>query len=132
MGMRLPRALAALATASVIAIAAACASSDPDTSGLSSMAQDGQRLYSNRGCAGCHGSDGTGGIGPALVGIAGTERQLIDGRTVVADEEYLIRSITHPNDDIVEGYRVRMPENDLGPTDVAALVAYIQELESTP
>lgn len=131
-GVRTPGRVAALATTVILVLAAACAESGPDPSALSASAQEGQRLYSARGCAGCHGGDGSGGIGPAVAGIAGTERELIDGTTVVADRDYLTRSITHPNDEIVAGYRVRMPENNLDADQVSDIVDYILELESTP
>jgi mono/diheme cytochrome c family protein len=130
-GPRSPHRAAALATTAIVLVAAACGgASGPAPETLSAEAREGQRLYASRGCAGCHGGDGGGGIGPALAGIAGTERELIDGTTVVADREYLERSITHPNEDIVAGYRVRMPENNLDDGQVSALVAYILELES--
>jgi cytochrome c oxidase subunit II len=129
-GMRTPRRVAALATVSILAVAAACGASGPDPETLSAEAREGQRLYASRGCAGCHGGEGGGGIGPALAGIAGTERELIDGTTVVADQAYLERSITHPNEEIVAGYSIRMPENTLDDDQVSALVAYILELES--
>jgi cytochrome c oxidase subunit II len=96
---------------------------------LSAEAQEGQRLYNNSGCAGCHGRAGQGGVGPALVGIEGTERPLVDGSTVIADTEYLIRAIMDPNAEIVNGYRLRMPANRLTETEVRAVIAFITELE---
>ncbi|CAN5565575.1 hypothetical protein BH23ACT3_BH23ACT3_19250 [soil metagenome] len=128
-GRGTPRRVGALATTSILLVAAACGASGPDPGTLSAEAREGQRLYTSRGCSGCHGGDGGGGIGPALAGLAGTERELVDGITVVADREYLERSITHPNEEIVAGYRVRMPENTLDNDQVSALVAYILELE---
>lgn len=113
------------------ALLSACASSGPgDVSGLSAEAQRGAELYVVRGCQSCHGAEGSGGIGPAVAGIAGTERELIDGTVVIADTEYLRRSITDPNAEIVAGYSIRMPENRLSDADVDALVAYIEELEA--
>lgn len=120
-------------TGLVVAVASltACASgASSDVSGLSSEARRGADIYTARGCQSCHGAGGSGGIGPALAGIAGTQRELIDGTFVVADTEYLRRSITHPNEEIVAGYSVRMPENNLSDADVDALVAYIEELEA--
>lgn len=131
------RLAAALLTGVVLSLAVACGSddtaSDPSTSSpdLSSSAEDGRRLYTSRGCGGCHGADGSGGIGPELSGMAGTERELEDGSVVVADAEYIRRSITDPDVDIVAGYSIRMPANQLGDSDVDALVAYLLELESS-
>lgn len=132
--MSTSRMLAGVATATILVVAVACGSSDPDADPgtLSAAAAEGQRLYSARGCAGCHGGDGGGGIGPSLVGIADTERELVDGTVVVADRDYLVRSITDPNAEIVDGYRVRMPENTLDASQVSDIVDYILELEPTP
>lgn len=121
------RLVAALLTGVVLSLAVACGSDDA-TSDLSSSAQDGRRLFTSRGCGGCHGADGSGGIGPELAGMAGTERELENG-SVVADEDYIRRSITDPDADIVAGYPIRMPANQLGDSDVDALVAYLLELE---
>lgn len=116
------------------ALAAACAddTSGSGSAGLSPAASEGSDIYRSRGCQGCHGGDGTGGIGPTLAGIAGTPRELDDGTTVTADTDYLRRSITDPDREIVAGYSVRMPSNDLDGQAVDALVAYIESLEATP
>lgn len=114
-----------------LALVSACGSSEPsDLSAFSPEAQRGAAIYTARGCQGCHGAEGSGGIGPAVAGIAGTERELIDGTVVIADTEYLRRSITDPNAEIVAGYSIRMPANTLSDSDVDALVAYIEELEA--
>ncbi len=57
---------------------------------------------------------------------------LDDGSTVVADEEYLTLAITDPDAQVVEGYSVKMPPRDMSDDDIAAVVAYIRELESAP
>jgi cytochrome c oxidase subunit 2 len=76
----------------------------------------------------CHGNNGEGGIGPAWIGLAGSEVALEDGSTVIADAEYLRRSIVDPDSQIVAGYTIRMPKTELTESEVAALVAYIEEL----
>lgn len=129
------RLAAAVATLLVTGLAVACASDDasgPGTAGLSAEVREGRDLYRARGCQGCHGGDGSGGIGPALAGIAGTERELVDGSVVIADTEYLRRSITDPDAEITAGYSVRMPSNNLDDDQVDALVAYIESLEVDP
>ena len=58
-------------------------------------------------CTTCHSLDGTKIIGPSLKGIYGTKRIVITNnseREVVADEEYIKRSILDPNADIVKGF----------------------------
>jgi len=50
----------------------------------------------------------------------------------VADEAYLSRAITDPDAEVVDGYDIRMPSSDIDDDDVAAIVAYIQSLGTTP
>lgn len=87
----------------------------------------GRDLAEDRGCMSCH-REGGGGIGPDWDGLAGSTVTLEDGSTVVADEAYLTRAITDPDAEIVDGYDIRMPANDLDDDDVAAIVAYIESL----
>jgi cytochrome c oxidase subunit 2 len=122
---------AGLATALVV-FAAACGDSGAPPLTLSVEAQEGQRLYITSGCAGCHGRVGQGGVGPALVGLVGTERPLIDGRTVIADNDYLVRAIMDPNIEIVDGYSLRMPSNRLTEAEVQLVITFITELEPAP
>lgn len=122
---------AAVATLLVTGLAVACGGDDDEAvAGLSATEREGRELYRVRGCQGCHGSEGTGGIGPALAGIAGTERELMDGSVVVADTDYLRRSITDPEAEITAGYSVRMPSNTLDDEQVDAIVAWIEALEA--
>jgi mono/diheme cytochrome c family protein len=118
----------------LIAVVAACGGAGGDTAGSMSdpppgtAAARGKELSLSRGCAGCHGADFAGGAGPTWIGIAGEEVELVDGTTVVRDEAYLIRSIAEPNAEIVAGYTLRMPANNLTDDEVADIVAFIQTL----
>lgn len=127
-GRRVRLALAAVAI-SIVWLATACGDDASTAVNLSPAAAEGQRLYNVSGCAGCHGRSGQGGVGPTLVGIAGTERPLVDGRTVIADEAYLIRAIMDPNAEIVAGYSLRMPSNRLSESEVLSVIAFITSLE---
>ena len=95
---------------------------------LSAAAQQGQEVAEAQGCTACHQVSGDEGIGPPWAGLAGSQVELSDGTTVVADEEYLTRSIVDPNAQVVKGYNGIMPERSLDDADVAAIVAYLQEL----
>ncbi len=88
----------------------------------------GAALNVSAGCAACHGSAGEGGVGPAYVGLLGSEVELVDGSTVIADEAYLRRSITDPDAEIVAGYDIAMPANTLTDAQVDDLVAWIISL----
>lgn len=64
------------------------------------------------GCVSCHTTDGTPGAGPTWQGVIGRNEPLDDGTTVTVDAEYIRNSITHPNDQIVEGFLPNlMPQN---------------------
>jgi cytochrome c oxidase subunit II len=88
----------------------------------------GEQLSRSSGCAGCHGQNFGGGAGPGWIGLAGSERMLADGTTVVADTDYLIRAIAEPSAEIVAGYSLRMPANNLSDAEIADIVAFIETL----
>lgn len=115
----------------VAALGAACGDGGADATGnLSPAAEHGRQLARTSGCTACHGADGQGGVGPAWTGALGSTVTLTDGSTVTVDEAYLTRSITDPEAQVVDGYSVTMPKNELGDQDVADLVAYISALKA--
>ncbi len=122
---------AAAAVTAMVLVTAACSDRGGDLV-LSEQAARGQSLYRDSGCAGCHGGDGGGGAGPTLVGIRDTERPLLDGTTVIADQDYLIRSIMEPHIELVDGYSLRMPSNNLSLDQVLDVIAFIDELDQQP
>lgn len=93
---------------------------------------DGAALAAQLGCTGCHSTDGSQLVGPTWRGLAGSERQLATGDTVVADEAYLRRSITDPGAEVLAGFPDGiMPPNygdTLSPQEIDALVDYIISL----
>ena len=134
-------AIAAGITLSMAVAAAACGDDDstadvgpPATSDatagdpMSESAEAGEQLSRSRGCAGCHGGDFDGGAGPGWIGLAGSERLLTDGTTVIADDEYLTVAIVDPSAQLVDGYNLRMPANNLTDAEVADIVAFIDTL----
>lgn len=113
---------------SVLALGAAACGGDESGTQLSEAGERGKRLSVSSGCAGCHGTDGQGGVGPTWQGLAGSDVELADGTTVVADEDYLIRSITEPGADLLADFAVQMPRNNLDAAQVADIIAYINDL----
>ena len=87
----------------------------------------GAELFIEIGCQACHG-DADGEVAPTLVGVWGGEVALSDGRTVVADEAYVRKSITDPNADIVDGFEPRMPTFTLTDSELERLVDYVRSL----
>jgi len=94
-----------------------------------SMSANGKELFSQLGCATCHRSD-TQGRGPNLVGIFGKPVQLNDGRTVMADENYIRESILNPQAKIVAGFQPIMPtfQGQVTEESLGALVSYVKSL----
>ena len=91
---------------------------------LSPEAALGLEIAQDNGCLACHDA---GRVGPDWSGLAGSEVGLEDGTTVIADDAYLRRSIRDPGADIVTGYTVTMPENDLTDDEIEAVIAFIRE-----
>jgi cytochrome c oxidase subunit 2 len=98
-----------------------------------SLASNGESIFQQLGCVTCHRSD-TQGRGPNLAGIFGKPVQLEDGRTVVADENYIRESILSPSAKIVSGFKPIMPvfQGLVGEEQLSALVAYVKSLSAAP
>ncbi|MBN8553964.1 MAG: cytochrome c oxidase subunit II [Deltaproteobacteria bacterium] len=95
------------------------------------LADQGRKLMESRGCMSCHSDNGSRLLGPSLHGLFGHETFLSNGRTTLADENYIRRSIEIPQADIVGGYEgVTMPPyaGQLSETEMNALIAYIKSL----
>ncbi len=113
--------------AAVIALAA-CGSNGPDVE-LSTAGQAGFDIMRSNGCAACHGSNGEGGVGPQFVGLFGSERVIEDeDEPVIADRDYLARSIADPQAQKVAGFRILMPANNLSDEEIQSVIDYITEL----
>ena len=94
----------------------------------------GNRIMTNIGCFACHSVDGSKLVGPSFKGIYGSERLVKTGkeeRTLVADDEYIYRSIMNPNADIVDGFNkgLMLPyENQLSEDDIKMIIEYLKTL----
>jgi cytochrome c oxidase subunit 2 len=88
--------------------------------------EHGKNLFTIKGCGACH--DGTSSIGPSLNHIYNHSVTLSDGSVVIADENYLRRSILQPNAEVVKGYISTMPsfQGQLNEEDLLALIRYIK------
>lgn len=93
------------------------------------MSSAGAVLFQNLGCSTCHLMNGR-GIGPSLAGLYGSEVLLASGETVVADAQYIRRSIIDPNAQIVAGYSSDMPTfaGQISEEEVLQLIEYIRSL----
>jgi cytochrome c oxidase subunit 2 len=93
-----------------------------------SLAQYGFARFRELGCSGCHVA-GSSVHAPSLRGLLGREVHLQDGRTIVADENYIRDSILLPGKDVVAGFVPVMPSfaGQVSEEDIQALIAFIRE-----
>lgn len=91
----------------------------------------GRQTYTGAGCNACHTLDGTGRIGPSFLNLFGSDRELVDGSVVVADEDYIRRSIIDPMAEVTAGYPANMPSyaGRLSERQIEGLIAFIKELQ---
>ena len=101
--------------------------------GEDSMGIEGEKLFRHFECIACHRSD-SGARGPDLAGLYRGSVNLSDGRTVVADENYLRESIVDPKAKIVAGFQPIMPVfgGQMTEDQLAQLVAYIEAMKAPP
>lgn len=96
------------------------------------LIEQGERLALGRGCVACHSVDGSPSLAPGWLGIFGTTETLIDGSTIVVNEDYFRESILDPSAKMVAGYPAVMIPYDLSSEQLDALIAYAQSLGLAP
>jgi cytochrome c oxidase subunit 2 len=91
------------------------------------LAQYGFARFRQLGCSGCHSPAST-VHAPSLDGIIGRTVHLQDGRSIVADENYVRDSILLPKKDVVAGFEPVMPSfaGQVSEEDIQALIAYLR------
>ncbi|MBN9503240.1 MAG: cytochrome c oxidase subunit II [Armatimonadetes bacterium 55-13] len=95
------------------------------------MEQRGAAAFNQLGCNNCH-SDKDTDRAPSLIGLMGKQRKFTDGSGLVADEDYIRKSIIDPYDHITAGYQNTMSAyNTLNEEQILELVAYIKTLGTT-
>ncbi|MCB0971155.1 MAG: cytochrome c [Acidimicrobiales bacterium] len=122
--------LAPVAVALALALAACGSDGGEALPPLSPAGERGQTVASENGCTSCHTADGARSTGPTWRGLAGSEVELDDGETVVADEDYLRRAIVDARSEVVDGFANIMPVYDdvLTEAEVDDLLAYLHDL----
>jgi cytochrome c oxidase subunit 2 len=96
-----------------------------------SMVASGAELFQSLACVTCHRA-GAGRVarGPALEGVYNHPVKLADGRTVVADDNYIRESILTPAAKVVAGWEPVMPtfQGQVSEEQLSALMAYVRSL----
>lgn len=134
--MRRSRALVIAGALALAAAAGACSSDDggsaaPDVE-LSAAGERGEQVAKQQGCTSCHTTDGSSANAPTWLDLAGSEVELDDGTTVVADDDYLRTSIICSKTQVVDGYLDNMPiyEGEISAAELEDLLAYLHDLSS--
>lgn len=93
-------------------------------------AETGGILFQTKVCASCHGWEpgASEAMAPNLFGIVGSERVLVDGEVVAADDAYLRRSVLEPRAQVRQGYAPIMPNIRVSEEELDALIAYLHTL----
>jgi cytochrome c2 len=91
----------------------------------------GPDLFSKYACFTCHSLEGKVMYGPPLNGLFMTEVSVVrqgEMKTVIADRDYLTRSITDPDYEKVTEYQSKvMPKPEIPGDDVETLIDYLIE-----
>jgi cytochrome c oxidase subunit 2 len=96
-----------------------------------SLALEGRKTFLKYRCVSCHGGDQRDHPrAPLLEELYLRQVPLRDGRTVLADDDYIRRSIYYPGKEIVVGYEDIMPNfrGQVSEEEVVQLIAYIRSL----
>ncbi len=100
-----------------------------------SMVASGAQLFQSLACNTCHRpGPGIAARGPRLEGLFGHQVALADGRTVVANEDYIRESILSPAAKVTAGYQPIMPtfQGQVTEEQLVQLLAYVKSLSATP
>lgn len=94
-----------------------------------SLASQGEQIFQKYACHTCH-TNTAGARGPVLAGIYGKARPLADGRSVVADDNYIRESILNPTAKLASGFQPIMPafQGQMTEEDLIRVLAYVKSL----
>lgn len=97
------------------------------------MAEAGKAVYDQQGCGNCHDPDGM-NRGPSLAGLYLSQVKLKNGKTDIADESYLRKSIMTPTEEIADTYQQIMPsyKDQITEEQLLQVIAYIKSLAGRP
>jgi len=94
----------------------------------------GLTILKQNGCLACHSQDGSKLIGPSFKGLYGKRETVIAQgveKEIIADDEYILRSIYEPNAEVVKGYNPGLMisyKEQLSEEDVRKVIEYIKGL----
>jgi uncharacterized membrane protein len=88
-----------------------------------------------KGCVACHSTDGSKRVGPSFRGLYWSPRKVVTNgaeREIVANEEYVERSVRDPDADVAVGFpRGNMPRFDLSAAELESVQTELKNLSET-
>ncbi len=99
------------------------------------LVASGAQLFESLACNTCHRpAPGMPARAPRLEGLFGRQVKLSDGRTLVANEDYIRESILSPAAKVVAGWQPIMPtfQGQVTEEQLVQLIAYVKSLSGTP
>ncbi len=96
-----------------------------------SLAQQGERLFTQFGCNSCHTGE-EGAKAPALAGLYGKPQRMANGETRVVDESLIQQAIYVPSSVHLPNYQAIMPtyQGQIDSDQMTKLVAYVKSISS--
>ena len=95
------------------------------------LSQIGETVF-QKTCTACHAPTEEKRIGPGMAGLFGSKREFTDGKSLIADENYIRESILNPSARIVKGYGNLMTPfaGLLTEEEMTGLIEYIKSLNT--
>jgi len=106
-----------------------------DTTALD-LVSAGFEVMQVHGCGACHSSDGTKLVGSTFKDLYGSKVEVLVGnnvKTVVADEDYIRRSVNEPNVEVVKGFTPGlMPgyKDKISEAEIVNLIGYLKSISN--
>jgi len=96
-----------------------------------SLAQQGERLFTQFGCNSCHTSEAA-AKAPSLAGIYGKPQKMANGETRVVDESFIQQAIYVPGSVHLANFQAIMPtyQGQIDADQMTQLVAYVKSMSS--
>jgi cytochrome c oxidase subunit II len=96
-----------------------------------SLAQQGERLFTQFGCNSCH-TDEAGAQAPSLAGVYGKPQKMANGETRIVDESLISQAIWVPSSVHLPNYKSIMPtyQGQVDSEQMVRLIAYVKSLSS--
>jgi len=98
-------------------------------------AETGLQILQANGCTACHSLDGSRLVGPSFKGLYGGKREVLvaggSKKSVVADEDYIKKSVYQPNSEIVDTYPQVMIsyEKTISEEQLKQIIAYLKSVK---